>query len=403
MGEDVRATPRFAEDNGRALIAWLREMRDRQPVWRDPNDLWHVFRYADVLRAAGDPAVFSSEMSGLNPGLNRLQRATLTRMDPPEHQKLRRLVSQSFTPKRVADLAPRITQVASDLLDEASGSSQLELVSQFAYPLPVIVIAELLGVPIADRNLFRGWADRLLSLPRTEIRSKRFASTVDEAMREMDEYLLGHCRARRQRPGDDLISDLVTASVDGERLDDEEVVNFSRLLLLAGHITTTLLLGNTVLCMEDCPEAAAALRADPSLIPGALEEVLRFRSPFPQVGRSTTRDVEVAGHVIPAGQVVLLWLLSANHDERHFSDAERFDVRRRPDHVAFGHGIHFCLGAPLARLEGRIAIDLLLRRFADIQVTPGMPIEYYDNVFGARSLSITVRRAGASAARCHRR
>ena len=283
--------------------------------------------------------------------------------------------------------------MASELLDEVSGSDQFELVSQFAYPLRVIVIAELLGVPIGDRNLFRGWADRLLSLARTDVRSERFASTVDEAMREMDEYLLGHCHARRQRPGDDLISDLVTASVDGERLDDEEVVNFSRLLLLAGHITTTLLLGNTVLCLEDCPEAAAGLRAEPSLIPAALEEVLRFRSPFPQIARSTTRDVELSGHVIPSGQVVVLWLLSANHDKRHFADPERFDIRRHPEQVAFGHGIHFCLGAPLARLEGRIAVDLLLRRFADILVTPEIPIEYYDNVFGAKSLPITVRRA----------
>jgi cytochrome P450 len=368
-------------------------MRDRQPVWRDGNEFWHVFRHADVLRAADDPVAFSSEMSSLNPSMARLQRATLTRMDPPEHHKLRRLVSQSFTPRRVADLAPRIAQVACELLDEASGSDQFELVSQFAYPLPVIVIAELLGVPIADRTLFRGWADRLLSLPRTDIRSERFASTVDEALREMDEYLLGHCRARRQRPGGDLISDLVTAAVGGERLDDEEVVNFSRLLLLAGHITTTLLLGNTMLCLEECREAAAALRADASLIPAALEEVLRFRSPFPQIARSTTRDVEVAGHVIPSRQVVMLWLLSANHDERHFADPERFDVHRHPEQVAFGHGIHFCLGAPLARLEGRIAVDLLLRRFADIRVTPEVPIEYYDNVFGAKSLSLTVRRA----------
>jgi cytochrome P450 len=265
-------------------------------------------------------------------------------------------------------------------------------VSEFAYPLPVTVIAELLGVPAADRNLFRRWADGLLSMPRPDLRSERLASTLEDALREIDGYLLRHCVARRGKPGDDLISDLVTAEVDGERLDDEEVVNFARLLLLAGHITTTLLLGNTVLCLEDCPQAAAELRADRSRIPAALEEVLRLRSPFPQMARYTTREVELSGQVIPAKQLVMLWLLSANHDERQFADPERFDIHRHPnEHVAFGHGVHFCLGAPLARLEGKIAVELLLSRCADIRVTPGTAVEYYDNIFGARSLPISVR------------
>ena len=225
-------------------MAWLHEMRDQHPVWCDTNQFWNVFRYADVRQASAEPAVFSSDLSRLNPGMSRIQRGTMSRLDPPMHHKLRRLVSQSFTAKRVADLAPRITQVAHALLDQASGSDRLDLVSQFAYTLPVTVIAELLGVPSSDRDLFHRWADYLLSMPRTDIRSEGFATRVEDALREMDEYLLRHCRARRQRPGDDLIGALVTAEVDGERLDDEEVVNFSRLLLVAGHITPTLLLGN---------------------------------------------------------------------------------------------------------------------------------------------------------------
>ena len=313
-------------------------------------------------------------------------------MDPPEHHKLRRLISHSFTPKRVADLAPRIVEIATELLDGLSGSRQLDLVSQFAYPLPVTVIAELLGVPIADRELFRGWADHLLSMPRADFTSESFARTVEDALREMDAYLLRHCLARRRRPGDDLISDLVTAEVDGERLDDEEVVNFSRLLLLAGHITTTMLLGNTVLCLHEFREAASELRADRSRIPAALEEVLRFRPPFPQMARVTTADVELSGHAIPSGQLVLLWLLAANHDERQFADPERLAIHRNPnEQMAFGHGVHFCLGAPLARLEGKLAVDLLLSRLADIEITAGAEIEYYPNVFGAKSLPITVR------------
>ena len=228
--------------------------------------------------------------------------------------------------------------------------------------------------------------------PRTDIRSEGFATRVEDTLREMEEYLLGHCRARRRRPGDDLISALVTAEVDGERLDDEEVVNFSRLLLVAGHITTTLLLGNTVLCLEENPSAAAELRADRTLIPPALEEVLRSRSPFPQMARFTTRAVELSGQVIPANQLVMLWLLGANHDERQFPDPERFDIHRMPnEHLAFGHGIHFCLGAPLARLEGKIAVDVLLTRLADIQIAPTTTLQFYDNVFGPRSLPLTVR------------
>jgi cytochrome P450 len=384
--------PAFGSENGRALFAWLRAMRDEHPVWQDGQGLWNVFRYADVQRVMGDPATFSSDTTRLVPGMSRLQRGTLTRMDPPEHHKLRRLISQSFTPKRVAGLAPRIGEIATQLLDEASGATQLDLVRQFSYPLPVIVIAELLGVPASDRGLFHQWADHLLGMGRADFRTEEFAKIVEEGLREMDAYLLAHCRDRRQHPRDDLISDLVTAEVDGERLDDEEVVNFSRLLLLAGHITTTLLLGNTVLCLEENPESAAALRADRALIPSALEEVLRVRSPFPMMARVSTRDVEIAGVVIPGQQMVLVWLLGANHDERQFPDPERFDVRREPnEHVAFGHGIHFCMGAPLARLEGKIAVELLLTRLADVRVTPGAAFEFYPTVFGAKALPLTVR------------
>jgi len=390
--EQAPVMPPMDEDGGRAMFAWLREMRDRRPVWKDPAGFWSVFRYADVERAASDPAAFSSDTTTAIPGMERLQRGTLTRMDPPEHHRLHRLISQSFTPKRVAGLAPRIAEIATALLDQESGSDRLDLVSQFAYPLPVTVIAELLGVPVADRELFHRWADHLLSVPRTDFRSEGFMRTVEEALREMDDYLLRHCLERRKNPRDDLISDLVTAEVDGQRLDDEQLVNFSRLLLLAGHITTTLLLGNTMLCLQESPRAAAELRADRSLIPGALEEVLRLRAPFPQIARVSTGDVELSGRTIPAGQLVLLWLLSANHDERRFADPERFDIRREPnEQLAFGHGVHFCLGAPLARLEGRIAVDLLLTRLADIEITPGIPIEYYPNVFGAKSLPLTVR------------
>ncbi|HEV7733492.1 MAG TPA: cytochrome P450 [Candidatus Binatia bacterium] len=388
----MTSQPAFGTDRGRALVAWLREMRDEHPVWQDGQGLWNVFRYADVQRVMTDPTTFSSDTTRLVPSMSHLQRGTLTRMDPPAHHKLRRLISHSFTPKRVAGLAPRITAIATQLLDDLVGAEQFDLVGAFTYPLPVIVIAELLGVPTSDRKLFHEWADHLLGVARTNFRTEEFAKIVEEGMREMDAYLLAHCRERRLTPRDDLISDLVTAEVDGERLDDEEVVNFSRLLLLAGHITTTLLLGNTVLCFDENPQSASDVRAAHGLIPSALEEVLRYRSPFPMMARVSTRDVEIAGTTIPVNQMVLVWLLGANHDERQFAEPERFDVHRASnDHVAFGHGIHFCMGAPLARLEGRIAVELLLTRLADIRITPGDPLEFYPTVFGAKALPLTVR------------
>src|SRR5262245_65187626 len=165
MPEERLAPPPLSKNGGRAMFAWLREMRDEHPVWRDANDFWHLFRAADVLRVASDPATFSSDLSGLNPSMARIQRGTLTRIDPPEHHRLRRLVSQSFTPRRVAELAPRIAQITDELLDDASRSDRFDLVSQLAYPLPVTVIAELLGVPTADRVLYRHWAGGLTSIP----------------------------------------------------------------------------------------------------------------------------------------------------------------------------------------------------------------------------------------------
>ncbi|MDT7712023.1 MAG: hypothetical protein QOG46_712, partial [Pseudonocardiales bacterium] len=182
---------------------------------------------------------------------------------------------------------------------------------------------------------------------------------------------------------------------DGERLTDTEVVNFSLVLLLAGHITTTALLGNTVLCLNEHPEALAALHADRSLIPAAIEEVLRYRSSFTQVGRVTMAETELSGHVIPADAIITPWLLSANRDEREFPNPDRFDIHRAANHhVAFGHGIHFCIGQLLARVEARVAVGVLLDRYAEISLTPGVPLRFYSQgIFAARNVPVTVRPA----------
>ena len=202
-------------------------------------------------------------------------------------------------------------------------------------------------------------------------------AAVAPTMREMNAYFLDYIRSRRADPGTDLTSRLVRAEVDGERLADEEIIGFVGLLLLAGHITTTATLGNSVVCFDEHPDAVAEIRADPTLLPAAIEEVLRLRTPFPRVGRLTRVDTEVGGVPIPAGQILLPWLAAANRDERVFADPDRFDIHRVPNpHLTFGHGIHFCLGAPLARLEARVALRLLLERFRDIEVAPGEQVEH---------------------------
>ena len=365
------------------LLAWLEAGRARGQVhFDDTQQCWHVLGHPEVGAVLSDPAVFSSDLTVLRPTQDDLalfQRGNFVQMDPPQHRKLRTLVSQAFTPRVVADLEPRIAELTTQLLDEVD--ERFDLIDALAYPLPVIVIAEMLGVPASDRPLFRRWADVLFSQDVDPDQSLRSASeqavtAVAPTMREMNAYFLDHIRSRRASPGRDLTSKLVQAEVDGERLADEEIIGFVGLLLLAGHVTTTATLGNSVVCFQDAPDAVAQVRADPGLLPAAIEEVLRVRTPFPRLARMTTADAELAGVTIPAGQVVIPWLTAANRDERVFAEPHRFDVHRTPNpHLSFGHGIHFCLGAPLARLEARVALRLLLERYRDVEVAADEAVE----------------------------
>jgi cytochrome P450 len=362
------------------FIAWLEDSRRLGQVhFDDKSQCWQVLGHPETSAVLSTPDVFSSDLTALQPDQEDLAlfaRGNFVRMDPPQHRKLRTLVSQAFTPKVVAGLEPRITELTTCLLDRAG--ERFDLIDALAYPLPVIVIAELLGIPTSDRDLFRRWADVLLGQEIdpdqavTEASEQALAS-VAPTMREMNAYFLDYIRSRRANPGTDLTSRLTQAEVDGERLADEEIVGFVGLLLLAGHITTTATLGNSVVSFQDNPEAAAEIRADQTLLPAAIEEVLRVRTPFPRLGRITTTDAEVGGVSVPAGQIVLPWLTAANRDERVFTEPHRFDIHRKPNpHLTFGHGIHFCLGAPLARLEARVALDLLLQRYRDIEVADGV-------------------------------
>jgi cytochrome P450 len=390
-----------------ALLAWLRRQREAGSIHHDEQQrIWQVFGYADAERVLSDPSWFSSDFSEIMPhqrDFDLFARGNFVRMDPPKHRKLRGLVSQAFTPRMVTGLAPRIAEVTAELLDGLHGATCFDLVDRLAYPLPVIVIAELLGIPVEDRGIFRQWAETLFSrnqqtteLKLDEAALKALFDAVAPTIREMNSYLLAHIQQRRARPADDLTSELVRAEVDGERLDDQEIVGFVGLLLLAGHITTTALLGNAILTFDEHPDAAAEVRADPSRLPAAIEEVLRYRSPFPRLARRAASDVDLGGHAIAANEIVILWIASANRDPAQFREPDRFDIRRAPNpHLAFGHGIHFCLGAPLARLETKIALGILLERYREIAVARDEPAEFYNpwTMISAKRLPVRVRPA----------
>jgi len=356
-----------------------RSMRDTHPVWRDSDSgAWNVYRYVEAAAILADHQTFSSDLTGLFPEMPALTAGNIVAMDPPRHHQFRSLVSQAFTPRAIAQLAPRIEEITETLVDRIQRRTRIELVEDLAYPLPMTVIAELLGVPARDRRRFKTWADALLAGDNLDPTSKEAMEHAAAQMGKFHEYLGGLVQQRRCRPRQDLLSDLVAAEIAGHCLSDPEIVGFATILLIAGHVTTTSLLGNALLCLDEHPLVQDALRADPARIPGAIEEALRYRSPVTQVTRVTTREVQLGDQSIGPRQMINVWLLSANHDERQFEQPDDFVVDRHPNpHLAFGKGIHFCLGAPLARLESTIALGVLLRRFSNLRVDPAYKLESY--------------------------
>ncbi|WP_328596277.1 cytochrome P450 [Streptomyces apricus] len=350
-----------------------------------------------------DPATYSSDFSSVGPtqeDFEVFRKGNFVGMDPPEHRELRTLVSQAFTPRVVNGLGPRIETVCGRLLDDVADRDRFDLVDSLAYPLPIIVIAELLGIPASDHTLFQEWAatlfggDELGEAPGMDD-LERALNAIAPTVREMNGYVLDHIRRCRERPGDDLTSKLLAAEVDGVRLEDQEIVGFVALLLVAGHITTTALLGNAVVTFDRHPGTLSALRADPDLLPDAVEEVLRWLPPFAELGRRTTRDVVIGEQEIPAGSMVVAHLGAANRDPERFGAPDVFDPARRPNpHLTFGHGIHFCFGAPLARLEARIALRMLLERFSGLGVPAYADVTFQNPavIVGVRHLPVDVTR-----------
>ncbi|MFE4229915.1 cytochrome P450 [Arthrobacter sp. NPDC056886] len=365
-------------------------MRHSEPVFQDQETgVWHVFRYDDVQRVLSEHATFSSRIGGDNPSeTGQLFAASLINTDPPRHRQLRSLVSQAFTPRSVEALGPRISELTHELLDPVVGAGAADLIDQLAYPLPVIVIAELMGIPAADRDRFKQWSDVIVSQTRPGADETGHMA----AHREMAEYFMVMIEQRRRRPGNDLISALLAAEIDGQKLSVIELLGFCALLLVAGNETTTNLIGNAVLCFTEAPGTAERLIAEPALLPQAIEEVLRYRSPVQSMYRISAVDTMLRGLPIPAGSPIVAWIGSANRDGEQFPHPEVFDVGRSPNrHLAFGQGVHFCLGAPLARLEARIALEAVLSRLPGLAVDPEAQLERMEStiVYGVKQLPVS--------------
>jgi cytochrome P450 len=337
-------------------------------------------RYADVVSVLRDHSHFSSVIPpyAVNPGSDPFGGApTMPFSDPPVHSRLRRLVARDFSPRRIALLAPQIRQVAAQLLDEPARDGRFEAMSALADQLPVIIIAEMLGVAIEHRAQFRKWSDAVASNSAT-MPGMPVSAEVGESIAALREYFTREIDRRRAAPGDDLISALVAANERSEVLGTEELLAFVVLLLLAGNETTTNLIGNGLLALARNPGEYERLRRDPALIPSAVEEMLRYDSPVQTLMRFATGETEVSGTPIQPGGLVAVLFGAANRDPAQFPEPNRFDVDRVPnDHVAFGEGIHFCLGAPLARLEARVTFEAIVERFTEIALADSdVPLSY---------------------------
>jgi cytochrome P450 len=364
--------------------SWFEEMREHNPVFKDERTrLWQVFRYENVLAILTDYSRFSSQAYEFTGGFLK---NSLIAKDPPDHRKLRNLVNQAFTPKAVASLSDRITQITQELLDEVRLQGKMDVVSDIAFPLPAKVIADLLGVPPEDWNIFQRWA----RVDGSDPASSRHESGQSMQV-EIFNYFSNLLEERRRAPREDLISSLSVAEVDGERLSEPELLSFCTLLLAAGQETTKNLITNAIVCLTDHRESMERLIREPALMPTAIEEILRFLPPVWFLFRQTKSDVEIAGQHIPANQVILAWTASANRDPDRFSDPDRFDIEREPNrHLAFGHGIHFCVGAPLARLEAKLALPMMLQQLKNLRRVEGVPIMVHAGiVFVIRSLPVT--------------
>jgi cytochrome P450 len=365
-----------------------RALRDEYPAsWNPRLRFWALSRYDDVLVALHDPATYCSR-HGItlepSPPLPML----LT-TDPPDHTVMRRVVSRAFTPRRIADLEPTIRALSTRYIDGFSERGDADLIADYAAKLPMDVISRMLGVPLGDDDMLREWTNALIDRAEGE---PDVTPAGIEAFSNLYSYFVEHVARLRTEPGGDLASALIAAEADGRRLNDLELVGFCFLLIIAGNETTTKLLGNALFALQRFPDQKQVLLEDPSRIADAVEETLRFEGSTQAMARTMTRDVEVHGHTLRENDKVLLLLGSANRDERVFDQPDVFDLGRSREvqHVGFGHGIHVCLGAALARLEMRVSLEELLRRLPDYEIDPdGLTRVHNGNVRGYARMPMT--------------
>jgi cytochrome P450 len=369
----------WLEENRRDPVPTYRRLRENTPIYRNRwQGTWVLSRYEDVTAVLRDPR-FTSQRGQLlpfrlmrwssrhHPDFVELIDRNLLMIDGEEHRRIRGLVSKAFTPRRVEALRPRIERAVEELLDAAAARGEMELVHDLAHPLPVIVIAELLGVPLEDRDRFRSWSSEVAEIL-DPLSGREGLAPVWRGSEGLAGYFRELLAERRRAPKDDLLSAMLASKEDGRGLDEADLLSLCGLLLAAGHETTTNLIGNAVLALLRHPEEKKRLVEDPGLMPGAVEEFLRFDSPVQVTDRVISEDLDFRGHRFRKGQLAVCLLGAANHDPERFPDPERLDVSRADrGHLAFGLGPHVCLGAPLARLEGELAIGGLLRRFPNFE------------------------------------
>jgi cytochrome P450 len=333
-----------------------RELRDEHPLYRnEERGTWALSRYDDVRRVAADTAAFSSEQTSISLGLQPM----IQQLDPPRHDSLRNLLWKAFTPRRVAAMESRVRELATGLIDDFAARGRCDLLHEFASQLPSLVVGELIGIPADRRKAFLQWTEALITAnPAREWETNPFASIYGEFAELLED--------RRRARSDDLMSGLIDAELDGQKLSQEELLGFCFLLVVGGNDTTTNLLANGAVLLARHPDQRAELVRNPKLIPRAVEEILRYDAPTQALPRIARQDAEIHGRTVRAGEEVSLVWGAANHDERRFPDPERFDIHRADNrHLAFGHGVHFCMGSHLARLEGRVAFEELLARIPD--------------------------------------